>query len=56
MSRPRLSLTEGTLEAIVQGSMDGLTQNELADCSGISRTSIRRILAAHGLAIYNHSK
>ena len=53
---PRLKLTQETVEAIVQGSMDGLTQNELADCSGISRTSIRRILAAHGLAIYNHSK
>ena len=53
---PRLKLTQETVEAIVQGSMDGLTQNELADCSGISRTSIRRILASHGLAIYNHSK
>lgn len=53
---PRLKLTQETVEAIVQGSMDGLTQNELADCSGISRTSIRRILAAHGLATYNHPK
>ena len=56
MSRPRLSLTEETIEAIVQGRLDGLTQNELADCSGISRTSIRRILASHGLATYNHPK
>ena len=53
---PRLKLTQETVEAIVQGKLDGLTQNELADCSGISRTSIRRILAPHGLAIYNHSK
>ena len=51
---PRLKLTQETVEAIVQGRLDGLTQNELADCSGISRTSIRRILAEHGLAIYNH--
>lgn len=52
----RLKLDVETVEAIVQGSLDGLTQNELADCSGISRTSIRRILAAHGLATYNHPK
>ena len=53
---PRLKLTQETVEAIVQGRLDGLTQNELADCSGISRTSIRRILAEHGLATYNHTK
>ena len=53
---PRLKLTQETVEAIVQGRLDGLTQNELADCSCISRTSIRRILAEHGLATYNHPK
>lgn len=52
----RLKLDVETVEAIVQGKRDGLTQLELVDWSGISRTSIRRILAEHGLATYNHPK
>ena len=52
----RLKLTVEEIDAICQGKRDGLTQVELVDCSGISRTSIRRILAEHGLATYNHPK
>lgn len=34
----------------------GVSQQHLADLYGVSRTTIRRVLAKHGLCIYRHPK
>ena len=55
MARVVLSDTDKHYIAL-EYSSEQVTQQDLADLYGVSRTTIRRVLAKKGLCIYTHPK
>ena len=55
MARPLLDLND-EMYIKLEYEAGGVTQQDLADLYGVSRTTIRRVLAKHGLCIYRHPK
>ena len=55
MPRPVLSESD-KYYIVLEYSSEQISQQDLADLYGVSRTTIRRVLAKKGLCIYRHPK